>query len=184
MLLERRPISKVLSREGEPDRSHADLIGNKFRQCISECQILQTAIADILKITVARHCKLTVGTESHISSRTRQVSVRIVFAPDLLMEILWDKCSIRTGIWTIEQHIVGSRSPIHLTYTLEEYSEIKAEVLETQVYAVVVSWLIVSNDSAVTRIIHGVLSLIDNSVTIQVKELDISSVKSAFIAGS
>lgn len=101
------------------------------------------------------------------------------------MEILRDKCSIRTGIWTIEQNIVGSRSPIHLTYTLEEYSEIKAEVLETQVYAVVVSWLIVSNDSAVTRIIHGgSLALIDDSVTIQVKKLDISSVKSALIAGS
>lgn len=164
--------------------THADLVCKRLRNSVAESHILQTAVADVLKITVARHSQLTVGTKTDITSRTRQIGIRVVLTPYHLMEVTRNERGVRTCVRTIEQDIVGGRSPIHLADSLEEDSKVESKVLEAKVQAIVVARLVVADNRAVARIINRVLALVHNAVTVQIQKLHISSMESTLVTGS
>ena len=90
------------------------------------------------------------------------------------MEVLRDECHIRSVIWSPECTCTRCWIPIHLTDTLEEDREVEAEPVEAEIYTILITWLFVTDDSAVTRFVYSVVTYVDLVVTVEVNILEVT----------
>ena len=88
MLLERRPVAEVLSREADTDLVNLDLPCKLLGNGVSHSEVLESQIADILEIAAVDLVQLCASVVCQISDWTREVCVRIILAPAILEEVL------------------------------------------------------------------------------------------------
>ena len=88
MLLEWRPVLEVLTGEVDADLVDSDLPGSFLRNGISYSEVLESEIAEILKVAGVDLVELRTTVVCKISDRTREVGVRVLLAPALLQEVL------------------------------------------------------------------------------------------------
>ena len=62
--------------------------------------------------------------------------------------------------------------------SLEEYGEVEAQPVETEIDTIIVSRLAVTDDFTVTRIIYGILARGDLLVAVKVDELEVTCTQS------
>ena len=141
------------------------LLHDAFRNGIAESEVLQTAVSDILEISVIYRTQSTVFLHGYISARTREIRIRIFLRPHLVHEICRNECSIRSRIRTPEKFRLRIRIPIHVSYTLQEDGEVESEPACAKIDTILVSRLGISQFLEVTMIVKGIGTDADLSVT-------------------
>ena len=151
------------------------LLGPFRRQVVTNLQVLQTQVGYILQVTGVSIGVTTVE-RTIVTGVTRHVSIRVLRCP-IVIYVPSRHLVIRTVVLSPEYGGLVRRIPILLTHTLEEGVEPDVIPVTGEREAVDIARLLVTDNLAVTRIIHRVLATVDVAITIQVLKLDVTRIE-------
>ena len=165
VLLERRPVTQVLAREEDAHGIHIDLACPCFGQRITDGQVLETQVAQVLYIAVV-HLAQGAG-RGRIGHGTGEVGVSVVLGPDIVQEILRQIGHIRIGIGAPETGQVTGGIPLVLACALEKQGYINAAPACTARDAIIEAGQRITLCRPVSRIIHIVAAYAQPGIAVQ-----------------
>ena len=125
-----------------------------LRKTISESEVLQSAVCQVLHISVIDVAQRMLGVAGRVCSGAREISIGILFAPNVGHEISRDERCKWTDIRAPEFDIVICRIPILMSYALEKCGNVKSQPFESQVQTIGITCDAVADFYSETRIVQ------------------------------